>query len=372
MTSPEPPRAAKSPPRRGFRLSLRVWLVLVLAIGTAAGWYLHRVRVQKQAVLYVVNGGGSVRYDWELSRIAGVSVRFPTIPPSAPFSPWRRWLIDHFGPDWVSNVSAVFVGPKNTDSVMANLGDFRQLQLLMIPSGTALTDGQFAQVRNVPSIRILTDSNSPISPRAFANVEALPHLQQLRLVNARIGDDDLEHLAALSHLEYLDIPGTLISNAGLVHLSRLIHLKSLVLIYGSHISDLSPIANLKKLEKLIIYDSPLTDAGLVPIKNFHYLQFLALSKTLITDTGLATLSQLGSLTGLRLDDTAITDAGLLHLRKLPALETLTLLRTRITDAGLSHLSGVKSLKTINVKGTAVTPAGASAFEAANPGVRVYH
>ena len=49
------------------RLSIRAMIVLVVVVGCALGWVVHRTRVQRDAVNAVmrVGGRGEVSYDWE-------------------------------------------------------------------------------------------------------------------------------------------------------------------------------------------------------------------------------------------------------------------------------------------------------------------
>jgi hypothetical protein len=99
--------------RPRVRLSLRALMIVVLLIGGGLGWIVHRADVQREAVAAIVQGGGSVKYDWEWSdlRILPNGALVPA--PKKRVPPWRKWLIDHLGPDYFGDVKEVYVGPKD-------------------------------------------------------------------------------------------------------------------------------------------------------------------------------------------------------------------------------------------------------------------
>jgi hypothetical protein len=58
---------------------------------------------------------------------------------------------------------------------------------------------------------------------------------------------------------------------------------------------------------------------------------------------------------LDLNNTQVTDSGLVILKSLPSLEALDLANTKITDAGFrENLMGVEALHLLTVTGTGVT------------------
>jgi hypothetical protein len=56
-----------SPRRSRLALSLRAMMVVILLIGGGLGWFLVRVRTQRDAAAAVKRAGGSISYDWEWS-----------------------------------------------------------------------------------------------------------------------------------------------------------------------------------------------------------------------------------------------------------------------------------------------------------------
>jgi hypothetical protein len=65
------------------------------------------------------------------------------------------------------------------------------------------------------------------------------------------------------------------------------------------------------------------------------------------------LQELRQLEKLDLYDTGITDAGLEHLKGLRQLQELGLSGTEVTDAGLEHLKGLRQLRTLDLSFTKV-------------------
>jgi hypothetical protein len=82
------------------------------------------------------------------------------------------------------------------------------------------------------------------------------------------------------------------------------------------------------------------------------------------DDDLAPLARLPRLNSLVLFRTPVTDAGLAHLAKIGGLESLDLHGTKITDAGLVHLEHLTRLKHLDLSGTQVTDAGTPAARGA--------
>ena len=69
-------------------------------------------------------------------------------------------------------------------------------------------------------------------------------------------------------------------------------------------------------------------------------------------------------------NTQITDAGLVHLEGLTSLRTLHLYNTQITDAGLVHLQGLTSLQDLNLSDTKITDAGVAKLKEALPNCEI--
>ncbi len=126
------------------------------------------------------------------------------------------------------------------------------------------------------------------------------------------------------------------------------------------------LAGCRHLQRLSVYGSPVSDAGLAHLSDNPYWIDLFLSGTQITDDGLALLRGVDRLKGLNLDNTQITDAGLAHFADCQELTKLNVARTAVTDVGLLQFFDCEHLTEVNVEHTQVTSEGVAALHAALP------
>ncbi|MCH8343584.1 MAG: NACHT domain-containing protein [Planctomycetes bacterium] len=208
-----------------------------------------------------------------------------------------------------------------------------------------------------------------LSLRGFNNIisldglESLANLRTLNLTGCKCisrpdGLADLVHLAALSSLQKLVLANTQVTDAGLEHVAALGSLQWLSL-DNTKVTDagLEHLAGLTRLQTLWLDNTKVTDAGLERLAGLTGLQELSLNGTQVSDAGLAHLAGLGSLQSLWLVGTKVTDAGLAHLAALGSFQMLSLARTQVSDAGLAHLAGLGSLQMLSLAGTKVSDAG---------------
>ncbi len=113
------------------------------------------------------------------------------------------------------------------------------------------------------------------------------------------------------------------------------------------------------------------DSHLKPVASLKKVMRVHLGKTSVTDAGLAALKGLSAdLAELHLEGTKITDAGLAHVKGLTNLVYLNLYGTAVTDAGIQQLAGLKNLKNLYVWQTKVTEEGAKKLKATLPTVNI--
>lgn len=347
--SPPTPRA----PRRG--LSLAMLLMLVLLAGGLLGGYAYRVRVKRDAVAQVLRHGGVVYYAWQEAKVGSMAWSIGKIAPGGTKPP-PQWLLDRLGPDWLGDVTAVFLGPKETDATMAAVGRLRHVRLVADTPMGPLSDAGLSHLRGLTSLEAF-ESHGTFTPEALQALSGLTELRALVLTQAQPGDDGLAALRGLSRLRYLDINrGAGVTDAGFRYLAGLTALQRLGL-PGTQVRSLAPLAGASELMTLTLNGAPLTDASLGPLARMTRLTSLALADAELTDAGLAHLEPLTGLVSLTLRGTRITDAGLKPLGRLPSLQVLDLSRTAITDAGLAQLSGLAALRNLALAETAVGDAG---------------
>ncbi len=102
-------------------------------------------------------------------------------------------------------------------------------------------------------------------------------------------------------------------------------------------TTLELVRHLTQLRTLSLYETQVTDAGLVNLRGLTHITNLNLRKTKVTDAGLADLSGLTQLETLDLGGTHVTDAGVVYLNSMTRLHCLVVEETQITDAGIAEL-----------------------------------
>jgi hypothetical protein len=137
-----------------------------------------------------------------------------------------------------------------------------------------------------------------------------------------------------------------------------VHLKN------RQVHDLSPLADLKKLETLRLSYTPVSD--LSPLAELENLKSLHLDGTLVTD--LSPLANLKNLSDLDLRRTRVSD--LSPVAKLSNLKELRLNETLVND--LSPLAGLKKLDSLVLVDTRVNQAQVQELRQALPNCRVMH
>lgn len=372
MSQAEPRRKWRFP-----RLNLATMLVLVAVVGGSAGWYIHGVRVQRQAVRALLDAGATVAYDWEWD------------PDDAEFQGngkelvgWRRIVAGRFGPDAVASVVAVSFDLTRgnskgifgtADEHIAAAGRLKSLRALQLWKSPATEEGA-APIAGLRHLRILaiSDLSGKSAPGGIlSRFGEDSRLERLILFNVIIDDDDLSAISRLSRLETLRIfegHGE-IGDAGMEKLAGLGRLKRLELPHTRITSGgLGSLARMKSLEFIAIDSSSIDD--LAPLLRLPKLRELYLGQSLVADEDFAMLAEMPALKSFSLVSNALTDAGLAHLRKAPALETLTLYGNSITAAGLEPLAAIKTLKQIVIRGSKVLHEGVVEFANAHPNIRV--
>ncbi len=373
-----------TPPRPWYRclrlrISIRSLIVLVLIIGGGLGWIVHRARVQREAVVTIEEAGGLVFYDFQRTD-------YDIDPPTPPPKPWPEWVMNIIGIDYLSDVVSASPSPlletENKDKFFAAVTRLRGLKSLGLVYDL-INDDDLVHLRDLTRLRDLTLSSSALKGPGFVYLVDMKDLRVLDVGNIPASDSDLAALGKLNQLESLRLGGPNITDAGLTHLrgldlrklslwkcqisprglaqaEGLSQLESLLL-DDLRVDDLQPLQALKRLERLRILNTQLTDESLGPLKKFRGLKWFGIDSPQITDAGMIPLQSLTGLTYLSLNNAQITDSGLARLAGLTKLETLVIGGTKITDAGLVHLAGMKNLSRVDLLFTSITDAGLAHF-----------
>jgi internalin A len=296
-------------------------MVLVLVLGSTLGFYVRRVREQRDIVAAIERSGGFVRYDWELFSCAGPQ----------PEPPFPVWLVDYFGCDCFGTIKGAFVnGPDSTLAHIRRMDGIEELHL-----GGSTTDDALRYLEGMTSLKMLVlEDESLFTNNGLVHLKGLPNLTFLRLVGLKLTDAGLANMSGLSGLRVLYLPGHPVTDAGLICLPQF-----------------------EMLEYLDLADTGVTDAGLEHIGRVHGLKELDLTNTKIKGHGLNRLKELGSLEKLVLSGTDVDDAGLKDLSRLPNLRVLELNDTEVTDACLVNLRGLVNLRALRIGATKIRGTG---------------
>jgi hypothetical protein len=410
-----------------LRVSVRALMIFVLIVGGVLGWVVHLAHVQRDAVVAIRSGGGDVTYDWQLKRLPNGNAQFdPKGRPKAP-----AWLLDSLGHDYFGHVEYVYLGPRNTDAVIKQVGHLDKLRRIGVYSGLDLTRFAKAGLESLPNSGLSRFRGlwglvtADLSPPQFkgANLKYLRNMTRLESLalpgNSSVTDADLTYLSRLTALSQIDLHDPRITDVGLLCLKDMGRLQRLTLsdtqvtgaglrslramtglkhldLDGTRVDDLAPIGHLTLLTNLHLARTPIDDKGLAPIvglvgldklrlsgtkmtsasyahlKHLSKLSGLSLEDTQVGDEGSAVLAELTALVRLNLDQTRVTDVTVAHLAKLSRLQFLSLTKTEITDRGLAALLECKTLRRLNVRGTKISRDGLRSFEKARPYVKVVY
>ena len=265
--------------RRGFRWSLRAFLIATAIIGVLVGLHAKRVSTRRTAIARLAGisprGKPRIEYDYQFDD-QGI---IPNARSSVP-APLLRFL----GPDFFHEIVGVSL---DGDHIHVT-----ELQML----------------RSLPGLKRLDVEYDTLSRESLETIEKLVALERLDLQETGIGDDDLAHVSPLNNLRILLLSGRGISDDGLTNLSGLKHLKNLALRECS-VSG-SGLVHLKcpSLRTLDVKKSPISDASIDHICRLQSLEELNLFGTQVTSTGIVKLINLTNLKRLQLPKDADQDA----------------------------------------------------------------
>jgi len=155
-----------------------------------------------------------------------------------------------------------------------------------------------------------------------------------------VTDTDLRRLARLPHLTHLDLSLTRITDQGMQELKSLTGIVDLNLRFAEYVTDegLAAIKSWKKLKRLNVHGTKISDTTLDHISGITTLESLNIGSAMVTDVGLERLSSLPNLKELTMGGNELGDAGLQALRQLPGLTYLDLSGRQGTDSNVWTIS----------------------------------
>jgi len=151
-----------------------------------------------------------------------------------------------------------------------------------------------------------------------------------------VTDIDLRHLTQLPDLDYLDLSLTHITDQGMQEIKDLPGIVELNLYFAEYVTDegLAAIKGWKKLKRLNVHGTKVSDTALEHISGITTLESLNVGSVMLTDVGLDRLTTLPNLRELTMGGNELGDAGLQALRQMPALTYLDLSGRQGTDSNV--------------------------------------
>jgi Leucine-rich repeat (LRR) protein len=357
-------------------------MLAVLVIGGGLGWYIAKAKRQAETVAAIRRIGGEVNYDWEYRNGESLGTNAKPL--------WPDWLIDTIGPDYLSNVTAVFASPELgmlegeshaqgwmelDDALASRIGELLHVEWLFLSGNSRFTDAHLARFSGLDLLRKIDLGGTGVTGPGLAHFRTLTRLENANLIGLPIRDADLSSLSRLSGLNVLSFSGDQITDAGLAHLGTLKRLETLRILSTSIPSPitskgLAHLSGLRQLKRLEISSTKIE--SLEPIRTLTGLQIIEFPENSLDDNALAPLTGFDSLEILILRaNPKITDTGLAHLSGLKKLYLLDLDNTSITDAGVAQLARITGLEEIHLNGTKTTRDGIAALKAKFPRASIY-
>ncbi len=132
------------------------------------------------------------------------------------------------------------------------------------------------------------------------------------------------------------------------------------------------LATLPDIERLVLRESPLSDAGFRALAGCRSLEDLNVPQATCTAAGIASLEALPSLRRLRLGGANLQGSEVARaIARLPGLRSLHLIDVAIGDEGLDALAELSTLRNLYLDGAGVSDAAWERYFEQRPGVHVH-
>ena len=339
--------------RKYCRFNLRFFLVAVTVICVCFAYQLRRAERQQKGVEFVIDSGGSVRYDYQIDMFGNFDLSAQSSVPKP--------LLDALGHDFFHTIVNVNL-EKDTYSFPGVFSHGMKSLFSPFTSHFSKEEPIRDLCKAFPYLKRLTIDKRHASNKTLEYVGTLSRLKDLSVQHSKyISDEGVEHLRHTRSLQTVYLLGTsLITDNSLEALGKLPNLQR-INVQSGNISD-TGIGHLKDCKNL-------TKAYFMPPRQSSYsmdsdpLEF--------TDDALRTLGSLSNLEVIGISSSRFTDDGVDHLVKLEQLHTLILRGSEekqndIDDQGLFLLIDNKLLTQVDVSNSKVTALGAKEFMAKFP------
>jgi hypothetical protein len=172
-------------------------------------------------------------------------------------------------------------------------------------------------------------------------------------------DKGVAGLPPLPRLRYMILYDLPVSDAGLKGIAQKYPRLECLNLWGTRVTDRSmvEVGQLLQLKELILHKTPVTDSGLVHLTGLTNLRGLDLSESCVAGPGLEHLTRLSRLEVLILRDTGVNDDSVRHFGRFQRLRTLNLVETEIGDEGVRQFVNLTKLENLVLDSTKVTDIG---------------
>lgn len=241
---------------------------------------------------------------------------------------------------------------KTEQEHLNGLASFSQLEKLSL-AGMSLSTPAFEALCNLNQLKALDLSGTFLSNEVFPLLVKLTNLQSLILSHSSVIDQQIVQLTPLCHLQVLHLNKTAIGDDGLMVLEAFSLLKELRL--GNRVSDLglSHLRFCPELLSLDLAETQCTDAGMIKIGELKELRSLSLPEQL-SSQGFHNLAELEKLESLILESKYLVENDFQALSRFPSLSALITGAMFETDA-VEHFQPGKSLKRLILTAQTLRP-----------------
>jgi len=236
-----------------------------------------------------------------------------------------------------------------TDAATKEIAKLTQLEVLNLLFCNFSEFGMM-NIAALPKLRALDiRANMQIGDSGMRTLAKLPALRSLKH-RGPVADEGIRALAEVKTLDNFEIQDFRITGQSGQYIRQMEKLTGLI-IFRCENFDSSGILALKglKLNRLTLRGLPADDASMEVFSGLTTLKRLYLHELFsVTDAGILPLASLKDLELLDIWEMPITDKALPTIVQLPALKTLWLRSTGITDAGLELLLTMPQLETVRL------------------------
>lgn len=265
------------------------------------------------------------------------------------------------------------VKTKVTNDGIAHLKALPNLEVLDLQDVVTVGNPCLETVKGFQKLKFLRIYGNGFKDQGIEPIGTIKSLKALSMEQTVVKDDNVKLLKDLVNLEKLALFGTFVSDKGMAELSGLTKLVELELrdtTVGAGGSPMDFLKNYPELKLLDLSETGTRNEAIPNIVALKKLEKLYLWHSQVTDAGVKELEAATTLTYLNLDDIRVGDAAMESVGKLTNLTFLHIGKTDVTDAGLEKLYPLKKLEKIHLSNLVnVTDEGIAKLQEAIPALK---